>query len=81
MSEDGTEIRHPGFAFVNVLSPCVTFGSPETQLREHKTGLQRLDGLGHDAADRNAAEVGGCSAGPDVIDFTARIIWTCEGGP
>lgn len=45
-------IRHPGFAFVNVLSPCVTFGSPETQLREHKSGLRRLDDLGHDAADR-----------------------------
>jgi hypothetical protein len=37
--------------------------------------------LGHDAADRNAPEVGGCSGGPDVIDFKARVIWTCEGGP
>lgn len=36
--------------------------------------------LGHDDTDREAQEVGGCSAGPDVIDFKTRIIWTCEGG-
>jgi len=45
-------IRHPGFAFVNVQSPCVTFGSPEAQLREHKTGMRRLEDMGHDPADR-----------------------------
>ena len=37
--------------------------------------------LGYSDADREAAEVGGCSDGPNVIDFKARIIWTCEGGP
>ena len=37
--------------------------------------------LGHEEADQSAAEVGGCSAGPDTIDFSRRIIWTCEGGP
>src|SRR5215475_5884250 len=26
-------IRYPGFAFVNVQSPCITFGEPESQLR------------------------------------------------
>jgi hypothetical protein len=36
--------------------------------------------LGYDYADRVAPEVGGCSAGPSVIDFKTRIIWTCEGG-
>ena len=45
-------IRHPGFAFVNVQSPCVTFGSPEAQLRVHKTTMRRLEELGHDPADR-----------------------------
>jgi hypothetical protein len=37
--------------------------------------------LGYRAADREAPEVGGCSDGPNVIDFAARVIWTCEGGP
>ena len=37
--------------------------------------------LGHDQADHEAPEVGGCSDGPDVIDFQTRIIWTCEGDP
>jgi 2-oxoglutarate/2-oxoacid ferredoxin oxidoreductase subunit beta len=45
-------IRYPGFAFVNVQSPCVTFGDAEWQLRQHKAALQRLDALGHDPADR-----------------------------
>jgi len=37
--------------------------------------------LGHKDTDRNAPEIGGCSDGPDIIDFQSRIIWTCEGGP
>lgn len=45
-------IRYPGFAFVNVQSPCVTFGSPEAQLRAHKTEMRRLQDLGHDPSDR-----------------------------
>jgi 2-oxoglutarate ferredoxin oxidoreductase subunit beta len=45
-------VRYPGFAFVNVQSPCVTFGSPQTQLRMHKTTLRRLEDMGHDRADR-----------------------------
>jgi len=45
-------IRYPGFAFVNVQSPCVTFGEPEQQLRAHKEGMQPLSALGHDQSDR-----------------------------
>jgi hypothetical protein len=37
--------------------------------------------IGYQDADRHAPEIGGCSDGPDIIDFKARIIWTCEGGP
>ena len=37
--------------------------------------------LGHSDSDREAPEVGGCSDGPEVIDFKAHIIWTCVGGP
>ncbi|HET7291673.1 MAG TPA: 2-oxoacid:ferredoxin oxidoreductase subunit beta [Vicinamibacteria bacterium] len=45
-------IRYPGFAFVNVQSPCVTFGQEEQQLRQHKAAMQPIAGLGHDPGDR-----------------------------
>jgi 2-oxoglutarate ferredoxin oxidoreductase subunit beta len=45
-------IRFPGFAFVNVQSPCVTYGQEEQQLKAHKAGLQTLASLGHDPSDR-----------------------------
>jgi 2-oxoglutarate ferredoxin oxidoreductase subunit beta len=45
-------IRFPGFAFVNVQSPCVTYGQEEQQLKAHKAGMQTLASLGHDATDR-----------------------------
>jgi 2-oxoglutarate ferredoxin oxidoreductase subunit beta len=45
-------IRYPGFAFINVQSPCVTFGEPDEQLKDHKQQMRSLDSLGHDATDR-----------------------------
>jgi 2-oxoglutarate ferredoxin oxidoreductase subunit beta len=45
-------IRFPGFAFVNVQSPCVTYGRPEQSLKAHKTTMEGLAELGHDATDR-----------------------------
>ena len=45
-------IRYPGFAFVNVLSPCVTFGAPDQQIKIHKSVMKRLDDLGHDPTSR-----------------------------
>jgi 2-oxoglutarate ferredoxin oxidoreductase subunit beta len=45
-------IRFPGFAFINVQSPCVTFGQPEAQLKAHKAGMKSLEKMGHDPADR-----------------------------
>jgi 2-oxoglutarate ferredoxin oxidoreductase subunit beta len=45
-------IRFPGFAFVNVQSPCVTFGESDWQLRAHKEQMKPLAGLGHDVSDR-----------------------------
>src|SRR5512139_2715743 len=45
-------IRFPGFAFVNIQSPCVTYGQEEQQLKAHKTGMQALTSLGHDPSDR-----------------------------
>jgi 2-oxoglutarate ferredoxin oxidoreductase subunit beta len=48
-------IRYPGFAFINVQSPCITFGQPEAQLKAHKAGMQSLVSLGHDPSNRIAA--------------------------
>jgi 2-oxoglutarate ferredoxin oxidoreductase subunit beta len=48
-------IRFPGFAFVNVQSPCVTYGREEQSLKAHKSTMQPLAGLGHDPGDRMRA--------------------------
>ncbi len=45
-------IRFPGFAFVNVQSPCVTYGQEEQQLKAQKAQMQSLAALGHDVSDR-----------------------------
>ena len=45
-------IRFPGFAFINVQSPCVTFGEPNSQIKAQREIMQSLESLGHDAADR-----------------------------
>ncbi len=45
-------IRYPGFAFVNVQSPCVTYGQEDQQLRVHKQKMQSLKDVGHDSTDR-----------------------------
>jgi 2-oxoglutarate ferredoxin oxidoreductase subunit beta len=50
MIEEG--IRYPGFAFINVQSPCVTFGQPEAQLKVHKAGMTPLASLEHDWSNR-----------------------------
>jgi len=57
-------IRYPGFAFINVESPCVTFGEPDRQLKDHKARMQPLEAAGHDPSDRlramaRAQEYGG----------------------
>ena len=45
-------VRFPGFSFVNVQSPCITFGQPDQQLKAHKTGMVPLHSVGHDATNR-----------------------------
>ncbi len=45
-------IRFPGFAFINVQSPCVTYGQPESQIKAHKEMMQSLEKLGHDTTNR-----------------------------
>ncbi|MBL8957218.1 MAG: 2-oxoacid:ferredoxin oxidoreductase subunit beta [Myxococcaceae bacterium] len=48
-------IRYPGFSFVNIQSPCVTFGEEEQQLRAHKAKLKPLAKLHHDPSNPLAA--------------------------
>ncbi len=50
-------IRYPGFSFVNVRSPCVTFGDEHTQIKAHKDQMKTLASIGHDPADRTQALV------------------------
>jgi 2-oxoglutarate ferredoxin oxidoreductase subunit beta len=45
-------IRFPGFAFINVQSPCVTYGRIEQSLKAHKATMEALTELSHDASDR-----------------------------
>lgn len=45
-------IRYPGFAFVNLQSPCVTFGEEHQQIKAHKEILCSLESVGHDPSDR-----------------------------
>jgi len=45
-------IRFPGFAFVNVQSPCVTYGEEEQQIKTQKATLKKLEDMGHDPTSR-----------------------------
>lgn len=44
-------IRFPGFAFINVQSPCVTYGEEEQQLKAQKAKMVSLESIGHDVTD------------------------------
>jgi 2-oxoglutarate ferredoxin oxidoreductase subunit beta len=48
-------IRYPGFSFVNVQSPCVTFGEDDQQVKAHRAHMKALSSLGHDPTNRLAA--------------------------
>jgi len=48
-------IRYPGFSFLNIQSPCVTFGEEDQQIRAHKTNMKSLASLGHDPSDLGRA--------------------------
>ena len=48
-------IRFPGFAFINVQSPCVTYGLEDQMLKAQKASMQTLTSLGHDPSNRLAA--------------------------
>ena len=48
-------IRYPGFAFVNIQSPCVTYGEEEQQVKGLTAIQETLESLGHNPAERLAA--------------------------
>ena len=48
-------IRYPGFAFVNVQSPCVTYGQEDQQVKAQKAKMKSLASLGHDSKNLLAA--------------------------
>jgi 2-oxoglutarate ferredoxin oxidoreductase subunit beta len=60
-------IRFPGFAFVNMQSPCVTYGEAEQQIKIQKTIMQSLASLGHDTSDMTQALVRAQSYGHELI--------------
>jgi 2-oxoglutarate ferredoxin oxidoreductase subunit beta len=45
-------IRYPGFSFVNIQSPCVTYGDADTQMKVQKSKMRKLEVEGHDVTNR-----------------------------
>ncbi len=45
-------IRYPGFALVNIQSPCVTYGEEDQQIKAHRAKMTTLESLGHNPEDR-----------------------------
>lgn len=45
-------IRFPGFSFVNVRSPCVTYGEEDDQAKTHRAKARPLASLGHNPSDK-----------------------------
>lgn len=45
-------IRYPGFSFLNIQSPCVTYGEGPNFVRGQKERMLQLSELGHDPSDR-----------------------------
>jgi 2-oxoglutarate ferredoxin oxidoreductase subunit beta len=45
-------IRYPGFAFVNIQSPCISYGEEDSQLKALKAKMRKLEAEGHDPSNR-----------------------------
>src|SRR5438046_4325612 len=58
-------IEHRGFAFVDVFSPCVTYNHDNTH-EFFKQRTKKLEEMGHDPTDRNAAIVRGGEWGETI---------------
>lgn len=60
-------IRFPGFAFVNIQSPCVTYGEDDQQIKVQKSVMKSLASLGHDPTDRTQALVRAQAYGEELL--------------
>lgn len=47
----------------------------EGQLMWHVASQQWI--IGHETSERLARDVGGCSDGPEIVDLSGKIYWTC----
>jgi 2-oxoglutarate/2-oxoacid ferredoxin oxidoreductase subunit beta len=45
-------IRYPGFSFVNIQSPCITYGEADAQLKTQRARMRKLEAEGHDPTNR-----------------------------
>jgi 2-oxoglutarate ferredoxin oxidoreductase subunit beta len=53
-------IRFPGFAFINIESPCAAFGTPGMKARAPGSAVRKLEAEGHNPSDRlKAMELAG----------------------
>ncbi len=48
-------IRYPGFSFINVQSPCVTYGEARDMIKGQKEIMENLSEIGHDPTNKMAA--------------------------
>lgn len=59
-------IRYPGFSFVNIQSPCVTYGEDDDQMKAQKAKMRKLSAEGHDTSNRLRAMELAQSYGTDL---------------
>jgi len=53
-------LRYPGFSFINIQSPCVTYGEARDMIKGQKEHIVSLEDIGHDSSNKLAAmEVSG----------------------
>jgi len=53
-------LRYPGFSFINIQSPCVTYGEARDMIKGQKEHMVSLEEIGHDSSNKLAAmEVAG----------------------
>lgn len=71
-------LRYPGFAFINVQSPCVTYGRAEAQLKMHKAAMRPLDTVGRPAGA--AEKRSSWSVGHDPTDRLQAMKLAAEYG-
>lgn len=67
--------RHPGFAFIQSIPPCVTFRGND-QYKTIRDNARWLDEESHDPTDRDAARE--IASQTDIFDMSFGVIWREE---